>query len=237
MQSWPQAVLFDLDGVIVDSEPVHLRAFQLAAKANDIDLTEAEYYRELIGYDDAGAWRRLFELRARPADDTTIRRIMDEKFAQMRRLLSNHEIEPLPGVRELIAALAPHCALAICSAAIRDEVMTILNGVGLAGFFRVVVCGDDVAVGKPDPAPYLLTLRRVAEMIGRSLRPEDCLVIEDAPAVVRSVRAVGFKTLGVATTRPIEDHSVADWAIHSLRREELCDAIAGLRRFFDGTET
>lgn len=228
MPGWPAAVLFDFDGVIVNSEPAHLRAFQLAAATEGIELTLDEYYGELIGYDDRGAWRRVFELHDRRPDETAIQGVMREKFAQMRGILARQEIQPLPGARELIESLHGRCAMAICSAAVREEVMTMLRGVRLDAFFPVVTCAEDVSVGKPDPGGYLLTMSRLSEMIGRSLTPPDCLVIEDAPAVVRSVKSVGFRALAVATSSPLSALSHADWATASLRREDLCPAAPDL---------
>src|SRR5688572_10568185 len=105
MLDWPAAVLFDFDGVIVNSEPVHLLGFQRAAATEGIELTADEYYRALIGYDDPGAWRRLFALHGKPLDDATLRRVMERKFALMRELLEGNEVPALPGVVELVGAL------------------------------------------------------------------------------------------------------------------------------------
>ena len=236
MPPWPRAVLFDFDGVIVNSEPVHLRAFQAAAKTESIQLTDDEYYRELIGYDDPGAWRKLFARHGIPLDEPTLCRVMDRKFAQMRELLATDQIPPLSGVVELVGALRRHdVPMGICSGAIRNEIETMLAGVRLAEFFDVITAAEDVAVGKPDPAGYLLTARRLSEKIGRPLEARDCLVIEDAPSVARGVRSVGFKALLVATSYPIERlRGAADWAVQTLRAAELCSVVPELRHVFDG---
>jgi len=236
MSGFPRAVLFDFDGVIVNSEPVHLRAFQGAALSESIPLTDDEYYRELIGYDDPGAWRRLFELHHRPLDEPTLRRLMDRKFALMRELLETNQIPPLGGVVELVAALRRRgIAMGICSGAIRHEIETMLAGVRLAQFFDVITAAEDVPIGKPDPAGYLLTARRLAEKIGRPLEPRDCLVIEDAPSVARGVRSVGFKALLVATSYPIERlRGAGDWAVQTLRAGDLSSAVPELRHVFEG---
>jgi beta-phosphoglucomutase len=236
MPSWPAAVLFDFDGVIVDSEPVHLRAFQLAAASEGIDLTADEYYRELIGYDDAGAWQRVFALHRKPLDRATLRRVMDRKFAQMRALLETNQIPTLPGVVELVRALHRHgSAMGICSGAVRHEIDVMLAGVGLESYFGVVTAAEDVAVGKPDPRGYVLTAQRLSEKIGRPLRPQDCLVIEDAPAVARAVRPLGFRAIVVATTYPLERlQGAADWAVRTLRGDELSATVPELSHLFNG---
>jgi beta-phosphoglucomutase len=163
MGDWPAAVLFDFDGVIVNSEPVHLRAFQLAAATEGINLTPQQYYRELIGYDDAGAWRRIFHLHDKPLNEKTLERAMQQKFALMRQLLQTNQIPALPGVHECVRTLDKQgLALAICSAAVREEIMAMLMGLGLAPLFPVITSAEDVAVGKPDPSCYLLTLARLS---------------------------------------------------------------------------
>jgi beta-phosphoglucomutase len=233
MNAWPHAVLFDFDGVIVDSEPTHLRAFQRAARSEGIDLTPEQYYRHLIGYDDLGAWRRIFDLHQRADDEVAIQRAMQRKFVEMRELLDHGEVVPLPGARELIDALRDRCGLAICSAAVREEVMTMLGSIGLLNRFSVVTCAEDVESPKPDPSGYLLTLRLLSERIDRPLRPQDCLVVEDAPAVVQSVRSVGFRVLGVANSHPVSALTHADWAVESLRHEDLCNAAPELGQLFE----
>ena len=234
--TWPRAVLFDFDGVIVNSEPVHLRGFQLAAATEGIELTSAEYYRELIGYDDAGAWRKLFALHRKPLDDATLARVMERKFALMRELLETNQIPALPGVVELVHALRRHGrATAICSGAVRHEIAVMLAGVGLARYFDVVIGAEDVAVGKPDPSGYLLTAQCLSQSVGRPLRPQECLVIEDAPSVARAVRSVGFKAMAVATSFPIERlRADADWAVNTLLPDELCAAVPELGYLFSG---
>ncbi len=224
MPDWPAAVLFDFDGVIVNSEPLHLRAFQFAAATAGIELSAKQYYGELIGYDDLGAWRRVFALHGRVGDEAALQDLMQKKFAHLRDLLARNEVTPLPGARELIESLHGYRALAVCSAAVRNEVMTMLTGARLDQFFPIVTCAEDVPVGKPDPSGYLLTMQKLAETIHARLRPQDCLVIEDAPAVLRSVKSVGFKTLAVATSYPLESLTHADWSTASLRREDLSRA-------------
>ena len=237
MCRWPRAVLFDFDGVIVNSEPVHLRAFQLAAQMESIQLSADEYYRDLIGYDDPGAWRKLFALHGKPLDEPTLGRAMGRKFAMMRELLATDQIPPLPGVVDLVSALRRQdIPLAICSGAIRHEIETMLGGVRLGEFFDVITAAEDVPVGKPDPGGYLLTARRLSEKIRRPLGPADCLVIEDAPSVARAARSVGFKALLVATSYPIDRlRGAADWAVQTLRADELAATVPELRHVFDGT--
>ena len=118
----------------------------------------------------------------------------------------------------------------------------MLEGVALRDCFSVIVAAEDVTVGKPDPQGYLLTLRLLSEKIGRSaahpeaqgpvLKPADALVIEDAPKVIRGVKAVGFPTLGVATSYPLMKLTDADWQTQSLRPEEVLEQVPQLKPRF-----
>jgi beta-phosphoglucomutase len=226
----PQAVLFDFDGVLVDSEELHMRAYLQTAAKYGVPLTRDQYFRELIGFDDRGAWSFLFKENGRALDAPTLDEVIRDKLGAMRRIMREAPFRPLPGVADLLAALArQRLPMGICTGALREEVHTMLDGIGLGRFFTAVVCAEDVAVGKPDPAGYRLTARLLSEKIGRPLLPGQCLVVEDAPSVIRAVRAAGFWTLGVATTYPPQQLADAHWVVQTLEPHVVGAAIAQLR--------
>jgi beta-phosphoglucomutase len=231
MPTWPRAVLFDFDGVLVHSEPLHFFAFQEVLAAEQIPLSEDEYYRELIGFDDRGAFRAVFAKHQHELDPKTMLRIMTRKSEVMMDLIRRRKYRSLPGVEEFVRGLWRNYPLAICSGALREEIEAMLEGIGLRDCFHVIVAAEDVEVGKPDPQGYLLTARLVGERAKRELKPADCLVIEDAPTVIRSVRAVGFLALGLATTYSSDklEAAGADWVVRSLRSDEVRRAIPSLK--------
>ena len=229
MPHWPRAVLFDFDGVIVNSEPLHFYAFNEVLKAEGIDLTEDEYYRELIGFDDRGAFRKIFERRNRPLEPKTLLALMARKSGIMMDLIHDRKFSALPGVEEFVRSLWRTRPLAICSGALREEIEAMLEGIALRDCFQIIVAAEDVAVGKPDPSGYQLTLKLLSEKIRKPLTPADCLVVEDAPTVIRSVKAVGFPTLGVATSYPLMKLADADWAVKTLRPEEVLEQVTRLK--------
>jgi beta-phosphoglucomutase len=229
MSRWPRAVLFDFDGVIVNSEPLHFYAFHEVLKAEHVDLSEDEYYRELIGFDDRGAFRKLFERRNKPLEPKTLLALMARKSRVMMQLIHERKFSALPGVEEFVRSLWRTRALAICSGALREEIEAMLEGISLRDCFQVIVAAEDVAVGKPDPSGYLLTLRLLSEKIRKPLTAADCLVIEDAPTVIRSVKGVGFPTLGVATSYPLMKLMDADWQVKTLRPEEVLEQVPRLK--------
>jgi beta-phosphoglucomutase len=224
-----RAILFDFDGVVVNSEPLHFFAFQETLKEEKIDLSEQEYYQELIGFDDKGAFKHVFQKHGRTLDPKTFLRVMTHKKEHMMRQIESRKYEALPGVEAFVRSLWRNYPLGICSGALSEEIEAMLLGVNLRDCFSVIVSAEDVTVGKPDPQGYLLTMKQLSEKIKKGLEPADCLVIEDAPTVVRSVRTVGFPTLGVATSHPAEKFGEANWVVKSLDPDEVQTQLPGLR--------
>ncbi|HEX8524750.1 MAG TPA: HAD family phosphatase [Tepidisphaeraceae bacterium] len=229
MPSGLRAVLFDFDGVIVNSEPLHYLAFHEVLRAEKVDLTEQEYYREMIGFDDKGAFKRIYEMRGIALEPKVFLRLLTRKSEVMMELIRQRKHEALPGAAEFIRSLWREYPLAICSGALREEIEIMLEGISLRDCFKTIVSAEDVTRGKPDPQGYLLTVAKLSQMAHRELRPSECLVVEDAPTVIRSVKEAGFPTLGVATTYPVEKLSDADYAVASLDPMTVKRKIPGLK--------
>lgn len=231
MSQWPRAVLFDFDGVIVNSEPLHFRAFQEVLAGEQIELSEEEYYRELIGFDDKGAIRHVFAKHNRPLEPRTFLRVMTRKSEGMMDLIRRGHYHALPGVEEFVRGLWRNYPLAICSGALREEIEAMLEGISLRDCFGIITSAEDVEKGKPDPSGYLLTAKLVGEKhkLADPLEPADCLIIEDAPTVVQSVKKAGFRTLAVTTSYPAEKLAESDWIVQSLRPEVVSSKIPKLK--------
>ncbi len=228
MKPWPAAILFDFDGVIVDSEPLHLRGFQQVLAGEGIALSEEQYFADLIGFDDRGAFAQVFRLHGRRLEPAAAHRLEAAKADAVQGMIDRGDFAPLPGVDALIRGLAAHYPLAICSGALRAEIERMLDGIGLRAFFPVIVAAEDVDVGKPDPSGYLLAARQLSAHAGAPLSPADCLVVEDAPTVIRSVRAAGFRAVGVATSYPLSALSEANYALPNLTPDVVRAAIPQL---------
>ena len=212
------ALIFDFDGVVVDSEPVHLMGFQRVLQTVGLTLTEADYYTRYLGYDDhdailvAGRDRGVAFDEARIAELTAAKtRIVQQAFAE--------SIRPLPGAVELIAAAAgAGVPVGVCSGALREEIELASATVGVREHFAVIVAARDVARGKPDPEGYRLALRRLGAAAGRDLRADRTLAVEDSPAGIDAARSAGMKVLAVATSYPPDQLTAAH---RTVRR--LCD--------------
>jgi HAD superfamily hydrolase (TIGR01509 family) len=185
-----QAVIFDMDGVLIDSEPLHYRVLnQVLRDADGYTLTEAEN-EEFLGTTTEAMFDTLI---ARHALRHSTARYVQAYESALLDLLQRPLI-PQPGVVALIEQCAARgLGLAVASSSKRSWVTTTLQSLGIAHWFGVVVSGDDVVHGKPDPEIYLLTAARLA------IRPERCLAIEDAPHGVASACRAGMMVLGVRT--------------------------------------
>jgi beta-phosphoglucomutase len=229
MPHWPLAVLFDFDGVIVNSEPLHFQAFAKTLAEEKIELNEGEYYRELLGFDDRGAIQHVFAKRGLELNPKTLLRLMTRKSEVMMESIEQKKFEALPGAEELIRGLWRHYPLAICSGALRDEIEAMLEGVKLRDCFGVIVAAEDVTAGKPDPQGYLLCMKLISQKIKKPLEPADCLIVEDAPTVIKSVKSAGFRVLGVASSHEAKELGAADWVVETLQPREVHKQIPRLQ--------
>jgi HAD superfamily hydrolase (TIGR01509 family) len=217
-----RAVLFDFDGVLVDSEPLHFRALRDCLAGEGIALTEDEYNRTYIGYDDWTALRIALERHTGEATTPArVHQLVERKAAIDDALLP--EVPFYPGARDLVRALAAEVPLAIASGALHDEIERTLVAGGLADAFTAIVGADDVRRTKPHPEPYLAAMRAVAAR-APGISPPQCLVIEDSTTGVTAGRAAGMRVLAVAHTSPAERlraaHHVAP-ALAGLRPDDL----------------
>lgn len=184
------ALLFDLDGTLVHTDPVHFRAWQEVLDRHGVAIDEAGYARRVSGRHNPEIVADLL-----PSLDAAARAsVIDEKEARFRELAGR--MSALPGARELTRrARAAGVATAVVTNAPRANADFMLRALELDGAFDTVVLGDDVAAAKPDPAPYLEALRRLA------CAPANALAFEDSPSGVRSARAAGIAAVGLATTQ------------------------------------
>ena len=154
---------------------------------------------------------------------------MTRKSEVVMELIEEKKYHALPGVEEFVRGLWRHYPLAICSGALREEIEAMLEGVALRDCFTVIVAAEDVAVGKPDPQGYLMCMEQLSQSLKLTLKPQDCLIVEDAPSVIKTVSAKGFSTLGVATSHDIKQLAEATWKVKTLNPAEVLAQIPKLK--------
>lgn len=218
-----RAIIFDFDGVIADTEPLHFAALQRVLAGIDITLTEAEYYADYLGFDDRGCFLAALRTHRRETSPALLGELMDRKAQAYLAAIRDH-LAIFPGVRELVHDAAARVPLAIASGALRNEIELILEEAGLRKAFCHITSAEDVTRGKPAPDPFLHAMAGLNRQPAQpTLTPQDCLVIEDSLPGIRAARAAGMKVLAVANTHTVQDLGEADAITHSLADTRLAD--------------
>jgi beta-phosphoglucomutase len=217
-----RAIVFDFDGVLADSEPLHLRSYQEVLSPIGITLTREEYYTNYLGYDDEGVFTRIAEAHGARMDGRQVATLIEEKTRLFDDMIAAGEML-YPAARACVERLAAHFPLGIASGALRREIEAILRSGRLARHFRFIVASGETREGKPAPDPY----RRAAELHG--LPPSNCLAIEDSRWGIESARSAGLWCFGISYTYPREELTTADTVIESLDEltPELIQTLGG----------
>ena len=206
------AIVFDFDGVIADSEPLHLRAYQEVLSDGGITLGGDEYYARYLGFDDVGAFKAIGSDRGYDWNDEQIAALVARKTVAFDEILLSTPSSDIlyPGAVTCVERLAACFPLGIASGALKHEIMAVLNSSGLDRHFRFVVAAGDTLSSKPSPDPYA----RAARLHGRP--PSACLAIEDSHWGIQSAKAAGLRCVGITHSYPAHALSAADVVIHRL---------------------
>lgn len=223
-----RAVIFDFDGVIVDTERSHFQALKRVLAEEGIPLTWEEYTQVYLAMDDKNCLRTALARHGRVIAPDIVDGLSERKAHYFFGALSD-AVALFPGVERLIREAAGKYPLAIASGALRDEIEFLLGKVGLREFFPVVVAAEDVVQGKPDPEPFIAALGRLNRLIsGRPVRPSECLVVEDSRHGVAAATAAGMRCLAVANSYTPEELTSAHLVLKSLEQFDLQQIIEAL---------
>ena len=213
-----KAIIFDFDGVLADTEPLHFKMFQRVLHEEGLPLSEQDYYRKYVGLDDKGCFQAVLSAHGRPASPETVRRLVERKAALM---LEQITITPVvyPGIENFVKRASGRHRLAIVSGALRHEIEHILERVGLRSSFEHITAAEDIRNGKPDPEGYLHALQALNRRA--AVQASDCLVIEDTIVGIQAAHAAGMRCLAVSTTYPADQLSGADAVTSTLKGYDL----------------
>jgi beta-phosphoglucomutase len=223
-----QAVIFDFDGVIANSEPLHLRAFQRALGEDGIVLTAEEYYARYLGFDDVGAFAALARDRGLELSREHLADLVARKGRHLQEMMDDGEVL-FPGAADFIRATAAAVPIAIASGALRHEIDEIIDAAGLARLFSAIVASGDTPESKPSPAPYRLAFDRLKH-VAPDLEAHRCVAIEDSRWGLVSAAGAGLRCIGVTTSYAAGELTDAEMVVdglHSLTVSALDDLVAG----------
>ncbi|MFZ9963670.1 MAG: HAD family hydrolase [Terrimicrobiaceae bacterium] len=202
-----KGVIFDWDGVVIDSSAEHERAWEILSDEISRPLFPGHFKRGFGKKNEV----IISEILNWTDDLGIIEKLAFRKEDIYRKLVRNRGVKILPGARELLEELRRESIpRAIGSSTPRQNLEAIFSATGLGELFDAVACGDDVVNGKPAPDVFLLAAQKLA------LEPADCLVIEDAHAGIEAAHRAGMPVLAVATTNPLAELGAATGAVKSL---------------------
>src|SRR5262245_57819541 len=210
-----RAVVFDFDGVLANSEPLHFRAFHDVLAAEGLTLSEEAYYSRYLGYDDVGAFRAMTADANQHVDDAELANWVARKAVRLEALERGASVL-FPGAREAIARLAGAVPIAIASGALREEIMRVLEHAQLMEFFSVVVAAGDTPASKPDPAPYRKAFELLKATRNAALLPHECAAIEDSHWGLVSAKGAGLRTIAITHSYPAAELVEAELVINHL---------------------
>jgi beta-phosphoglucomutase len=221
-----RAIVFDFDGVIANSEPLHFGAFRDVLAEEGIALTESDYYAHYLGYDDVGVFRAVDAAR-RVWGPSDIARLVARKAVRLEA--RERDISVLfPGAADAVRRAAAAVPIAIASGALGAEIRRVLERERLDGCFTAIVSAEDTPVSKPAPDPYQRAVGLLAAASGGSLVAGDCVAIEDSRWGLESARAAGLRTVAVTSSYGASALAdIADLVIDSLASLNL-DALSRL---------
>ena len=211
-----QAIVFDFDGVIANSEPLHLKAFQLALAQEGVELAAADYYAHYLGYDDVGMFEALARDRGIAMNGDAVGELVTRKGQRMQELLRSGSVV-FPGATEFIRAAAAVVPIAIASGAMRHEIEEVIDAAGMTDLFATIVAAGDTPLSKPSPAPYRLALERLRESSGRDIDPRRAVAIEDSKWGLESAQGAGLRLVGVTNSYPAHELTGAELVVEGLQ--------------------
>ncbi|EHL31380.1 HAD family hydrolase [Legionella drancourtii] len=212
-----EAVIFDFDGVILDSEPIHYEACCAVLGALGIKLSYTEFMAHYLGLADKDMFPKLLHDKGFHFSADEIKQLIQQKENVYTHIISSREYLPLiADFEQFIFKIAFTVKkIAICSGSSRNEITAVLSKVRqgkLQAYFNIIVTAEDVSIGKPSPEGYLLTAKRL------QVSPSQCLVIEDTLHGVKAAKAAGMQVIGLLTTYNRQEFLIADRVISGFRK-------------------
>jgi beta-phosphoglucomutase len=222
-----RAVIFDLDGTLVDTEVLHFKGFREVLSAEGIEIDQRDYFERLIGYTDRECFNVVLREHQRAAAPDLVEDLMARKAARYMELIYGGEDLFYPTAQSFVRQCARRFPIVLATGTLRTEAETILSRAGLRELFSDIVSAEDVEHSKPAPDSFLMALRHLTNRpdLSPPIESRQCLAIEDTPAGVEAARAANMKVLAIAHTTPAPSLAKADLVRPSLAETDLDDIL------------
>jgi len=218
-----RAVIFDFDGVITDSEVLHLRAFNQSLVPYGVEITTKDYYTNYLGFSDFDCYKILVDKGLLKTDMRQIDGIIEEK-SRIFEKLSKTEGRTIEGVHEFLQMLEENnIPMAICSGSLLVEIEVMLEESGLRHFFAEIVSAEQVKKGKPYPEGFILALKKLNKNSRSPIAAGECIVIEDSHWGLQAGKAAGMHTVAVTNSYDAERLTIAEKIVSHLNELTIDD--------------
>jgi beta-phosphoglucomutase len=215
------AVILDFDGVIADSEALHLRAINQVISKFNVQITKEDYYQNYLGLNDFDFFDLLINSGQLKVGIDQMDTLMKQK-SQLFEKMAKNEGSIISGVRQFISRLKEsNIPMAICSGALLSEIKMMLADSQLEVFFETIVSAEHVAKGKPFPEGFLLALERLNEKLATPIHASQCVVIEDSPWGLKAAMAAGMHTVAITNSYEAKHLTMAEKVIDHLDQLDI----------------
>jgi HAD superfamily hydrolase (TIGR01509 family) len=196
-----RAVIFDLDGTLADTEPLHLDAFNAVLRERGIEIASADYFTRLAGLNDHDCFALVLTERGAHPGENEIAGLIARKSAAYMKMLAGRDLL-LPGAARFVRQCAERFPLLVVTGTLRAEAELILQSAGLRDAFLDIIAAEDAARGKPAPDGFIAALGRIGFLLRQHdpVKVTECLVVEDSRAGIEAARGAGMRVLAMCHT-------------------------------------
>ena len=225
-----RAVIFDLDGTLVDTEPLHFAGFNEVLRPEGIEIPPHEYFTRLIGLNDHDCFATVLRENRMDAGEEHIADLIARKTAVYQAMVADREVL-YPGAEKFVLECARRFPLMIATGTLRAEAEAILRRARLRELFLDVIAAEDVEHGKPEPDGFIAALARLGFILRQRdpILADECIVVEDTRAGIEAAHRAGMKVLALYHCAPEADLAAADVvraSISGLDLDEILRALA-----------